>query len=390
MLSKSLSRRQLLSTLGSTAVGLSASGLGGAGLTLFSQSTQASSQPEQQYLQLASSATQKIEKDKQHQLLSLQGATLGQTISGWRGHQVAVSPDQRYLVSIARRPGRQLLVLDQTTGQHFRVQAAEQRHYYGHGIFSADQRRFYCPENDYDNARGVIGVYDVNAGFKRINEWSSYGIGPHQIAWLPKADQQPNPIMVVANGGLETHPDYPRIILNPDSMQPNLSYIDQSGALIDQVKPDHHQLSLRHLDVTEDGQVWVGAQYQGLVHESPTLIFNHRIGQKKLQEVDAQPALWAELQGYIASVSAHPKQDTLCITAPKANSVTFWQRTTGQLIARQKLSDCAGVCAHPSKPFYIVSNGEGDLVVYHASTGNIMWQTRFDQLHWDNHLTWIG
>lgn len=382
-LKRPLSRRQFLSGLAVQGVGL--------GLAAYSRSTLAQVPTVSEItLKLTSSVTQQVGTQRTHQLVNVRGAALEQIPSGWRGHQVVVSPDQRYLVSVARRPGRQLLILDQHRQTHFFVTAADQRHFYGHGVFSADQRWFYCPENDYDNARGVIGVYAVADGFKRVDEWDSHGVGPHQIALLPSKSPTDEPIMVVANGGLETHPDYPRIILNPDSMQPNLSYLGAQGRLIAQISPPHHQLSLRHLDVAADGQVWVGAQYQGLVHESPTLIFSHRLGEAQLSEVKAEAALWSQLQGYIASVVAHPQWDSLCVTAPKANLATFWQRSTGQLIGQYSLSDCAGACAHPTEPYYVLSSGEGELVVCHAGTGKVLSNMHFAQLQWDNHLTWVG
>ncbi|WP_160054895.1 DUF1513 domain-containing protein [Oceanospirillum linum] len=327
-----------------------------------------------------------------HQLLTLQRDQPNLQKSGWRGHQAVASPDGHFLVSVARRPDAQLLIEDIKSGQSYFVNADEGRHFYGHGLFTPDGRWFYAPENDYDAARGVIGRYDPQNNFKKVAEWDSHGIGPHQIAFLPltEAESKAHPIMVIANGGIETHPDYPRIKLNPETMQPNISYINGNGELLEQVEPPHHQLSLRHLDVSVDGQVWVGAQYQGEVFESPNLIFSHRMGDTSLKSVEAVSTLWPQLRGYIASVSCHTGSDTVCITAPRDNSVTFWQRSTGKLIKTQKLEDCAGVCAHPELPIYYVSSGNGDLAAFDAKSGKKIWQQNFAGIHWDNHLTWIS
>lgn len=172
-------------------------------------------------------------------------------------------------------------------------------------------------------------------------------------------------------------------------MRPNLSYLNSEGELLDQVEPPHFQLSLRHLDVAPDGQVWIGAQYQGEIFESPNLIFSHRMGEN-LQPVEAPAELWSQLDGYIASLSCHKTQDTVCITAPRANTATFWQRSTGKLIRTQTLSDCSGACSHPQLPMYYISSGDGDLAAFDAQTGEKLWQQRFEGIHWDNHLTWTG
>ena len=56
--------------------------------------------------------------------------------------------------------------------------------------------------------------------------------GPHEIRLLPQGDT-----LVVANGGIETHPDSGRSKLNLPTMRPNLAYITIDGALKDRVAP---------------------------------------------------------------------------------------------------------------------------------------------------------
>ena len=69
-----------------------------------------------------------------------------------------------------------------------------------HGVFSADGRLLYSTENDYDGARGMIGVRDVTGGYKQIGEFPAHGMEPHDIALL--SDDR---TIVIANGGIRTH-----------------------------------------------------------------------------------------------------------------------------------------------------------------------------------------
>ena len=107
----------------------------------------------------------------------------------------------------------------------------------------------YTTENAYtqipgSSQRGVIGIYDIADNFRRLGEISSYGIGPHQLGMLSDGKT-----LVVANGGILTHPLRCREKLNLDTMKPSLTYIDSSsGDLVDQFYPGHHQQSIRHLD----------------------------------------------------------------------------------------------------------------------------------------------
>ncbi|MGD1935248.1 MAG: DUF1513 domain-containing protein, partial [Candidatus Phaeomarinobacter sp.] len=147
-----------------------------------------------------------------------------------RGHSAAISPDRRTAVVFARRPGTFALVTDMPGGDPIRqINAPSGRHFYGHGVFSADGTLLYATENDFEAARGVIGVYDVQDGYTRLGELPSHGVGPHDIGL--SADGK---MLIVANGGIETHPDAPRVKLNLDSMRPSLAFIRRSdGSLIE-------------------------------------------------------------------------------------------------------------------------------------------------------------
>jgi len=178
-----------------------------------------------------------------------------------RGHAGIAHPDTAEVVVFARRPGNFANVIDCRTGRKVTdLQCPRGRHFYGHGVFSADGRVLFTPENDYEVGTGVIGVWDRSDGYTRIAEFSSGGIGPHEITRLPGTD-----ILVIANGGIETHPDSGRAKLNLATMQPNLSYLSGAGKVLETIElsPAHRLSSIRHLSVRSDGLVAFGMQWQG-------------------------------------------------------------------------------------------------------------------------------
>lgn len=72
--------------------------------------------------------------------------------------------------------------------------------------------------------------------------------------------------LVIANGGIRTHPDLPRIKSNLANMRPSLAYVDvASGRLLQlqEPEPQWHQLSIRHIDVSPDDRVAVAMQFEG-------------------------------------------------------------------------------------------------------------------------------
>ncbi len=91
----------------------------------------------------------------------------------------------------------------------------------------------------------MIGVRDATGGYKQIGEFPAHGMEPHDIALLSDGRT-----MVIANGGIRTHPDRGADELNLADMQPSLVYVDvATGDLLEEhrLAPALHQLSIRHL-----------------------------------------------------------------------------------------------------------------------------------------------
>ena len=77
-------------------------------------------------------------------------------------------------------------MIDCVTGAELaRLTPPEGRQFNGHGAFSADGTRLYTSEVVAEGSAGRVGVWDVRAGYQRIGEWDSRGIGPHELRLLP-------------------------------------------------------------------------------------------------------------------------------------------------------------------------------------------------------------
>ena len=137
-----------------------------------------------------------------------------------RGHDITLKPDGGEWVTFARRPGRFGVAIPVDARPPVWFASKPDRHFFGHGAFSADGRLLYSTENDYDGARGVIGVRDATDGYKQIGEFPAHGMEPHDIQLL--ADGR---TMVIANGGIRTRPESADELNLPD-MQPSLAYVD--------------------------------------------------------------------------------------------------------------------------------------------------------------------
>nr|WP_247716838.1 DUF1513 domain-containing protein [Gymnodinialimonas ceratoperidinii] len=277
-----------------------------------------------------------------------------------RGHAAAVHPTRPEAIAFARRPGTFALVIDCSTGHQIaRVTAPEGRHFYGHGAFSADGSLLYTTENDFDAARGIVGIWDARQGYRRVGEFASGGIGPHDILRLPGTET-----LVVANGGIETHPDSGRAKLNLPTMRPDLSYLTPDGTVLEQVEldADHRLASIRHLDVSPDGTVAFAMQWQGDPNEAPAPLGLHQRGSSPAL-LSADNADHLELQGYAGSVAFSNDSQLVAITSPRGGVVQVFRASDGAILRSITAVDACGLSSHSDRGFCYTS-GEGHVAFW--------------------------
>lgn len=302
-----------------------------------------------------------------------------------RGHGISVSPDGTRLAAFARRPGTFVVLAWPSSDKALQLIAAKPgRHFYGHGCFSKDGRLLYAVENDFDAARGVIGVYDVSGSTAvRLGEFESHGIGPHEVLLAPDGRT-----LVVANGGIETHPDHGRDKLNIETMAPSVVYLDsETGDLLAEhrLDPALHQLSLRHMALDGAGRAWVGGQFEGPEDAEPPLV--------AIISRDENPILTplpdnlsGKLQNYIGSVTANADGSVIATSAPRGGKTLFWNAATGDFMGSQDVPDGCGV-APIDQGSFLISDGNGGVsyIFEPAETAEIL--ARPPGMSWDNHMT---
>ncbi len=311
-------------------------------------------------------------------LVSERGGLIASVDLPERGHDIAVSPVTGQAVVFARQPGTFALVFDPAGAMPPRTLASsEGRHFFGHGVFSPDGRLLYATENDFDNARGVIGIYDVAGGHSRIGEFDTFGTGPHEMLLMPDGET-----FVVANGGIETHPGYGRAELNLATMDPSLAFIDRrDGGLVGQLRLDAglHQLSIRHLAVDHRCRVWFGCQFRGPSADRPQLVgYATRDGDIRLIELPG-PAL-GQLRNYIGSVAASADGTLVGVSSPEGNTILAIDPDAAAVVATLGLENACGIA--PDGAGLLASSGTGQLA---GLAGSPAAPTTFE-LNFDNHL----
>lgn len=324
-----------------------------------------------------------------------------------RGHDAAISPDGKTAIIFARRPGRFAMVLD--LANQCRVTTftpPPDRHFFGHGFFSPDGRVLFATENDYEAERGILGIYDATDKFHRIGAFETGGIGPHEALLL--SDQR---TIAVANGGIATHPDYPRQKLNLSDMAPSITLLDiRTGDIVEttMLPKAYHQLSIRHIAEAGDGSLWFGGQYEGAEMDLVPLVGRYQRG-TGIELIDTSNELYRAMKQYIGSIAVSRDGTQIATTSPRGGRVIIWDVSGRRPIEVRDIPDVCGAARNSTR--FALSDGSGNIHLEHlpeesmrssdrtmrqkkelgrfsfsGETENAQTTSRSHNLSWDNHL----
>ena len=299
-----------------------------------------------------------------------------------RGHDITISREAGRGVVFARQPGTFAVVFD-PAGREAPVTltSVEGRHFFGHGVFSPDGRLLYATESDFEAALGVIGVYDATDSYRRIAEFPTYGTGPHEMLLMPDGVT-----FVVANGGIETHPDFGRAELNLKTMDPSVVFIDRrDGKLVGQLRLDAglHQLSIRHMAVDGRGRVWFGCQYKGTPTDSPQLV-GYATMDGEISLVELPPGTLADLRNYVGSVAVSADGNTVAVSSPEGDMLVAIDAEGRRPALVETLRNGCGLAADGNG--FVATSGEGAMI---GIAGAERERQTFDFL-FDNHMLRVG
>ena len=304
-------------------------------------------------------------------VLAEDGSVIERTPLPARSHGMAFSPATNHLVAFARRPGTFALVIDRSgQKQPITIAAAENRHFFGHGCFSPDGLTLYASENDFDANRGVIGLYDARDNYRRIGEYQTYGIGTHDLSVSDDGT-----LLIAANGGIETHPDFGRTKLNLDHMEPSLALIDAAtGALVERhALPEKlRQLSTRHIDLDDKGRIWFACQYEGPRNDLPPLVGHFGKGED-LTFLSLPEDTTIGLANYVGAIAVNRREGLIGLTSPNGGRFVVLDAKTGGVLQDESVVDAAGIARAPRG--FAVSSYDGDFA------------GRRDDVAWDQHIT---
>ena len=287
-----------------------------------------------------------------------------------RAHGFTFSQATGIAIGFARRPGNFAIAFRPFDPQNPSVFIAPKgRHFYGHGAFSADGKLLYATENDYEAGEGRIGIYDATDGFRRIGEFDSHGVGPHEMILM-----RDGRTLAIANGGIRTHPDFGRAKLNLAQMQSRIVLIDSrdgAGTASFALPPDHARMSLRHMVHATDGSLWIGGQFEGDRFAAPSPV--SRLDENgKLTAMELPDNASGLLSGYVGAVALSADGSKVGFSSPRGGGVAIFDTATAKLSDLVDLPRTSGLAGTESG--------------FAASSEDGRFASASHDLSWDNHI----
>lgn len=333
-------------------------------------------------------ASASVDKEGQHWLVVFNSSAVEQMRYPLpsRAHQVIKHPKKSWVLVVARRPGQYLLVVDLTTGKLVKqLDVIQGQDFCGHMQISQNGCYLYTTENTTLTSQGLVVVRDIHKQFRPVQQFSSGGIGPHQLKLSTDGNT-----MVVANGGIHT---LDRVKLNLKSMQSNLSYIDlKTQKVTEQVglpQQQHAQLSIRHIDVNNSDKTLIAMQYQGEMTDKVPLVAIHKRGQP-LQFLTIPDQVFYQLKQYCGSACFDRSGNTVAVSAPKGDKILFWDLAKNRFLGSAKVRDGCGIAQDVTNTSFVVSSGRGKVYKIPANTLKKKLVLNHKLMQWDNHIALIS
>ena len=202
-------------------------------------------------------------------------------------------------------------------------------------------------------------------------------------------DQQ---YIIVANGGIKTHPDTGRKKLNINTMRSSLTIIQRAtGKLVKHIYLPEQQRynSIRHLSVTHDNIIFAALQNQSNDKRNEVLLIKHDLKRNITTPFKIPPNIQSQLKGYVGSIALDQSEQIIAASCPKGGYLLFYNRK-GSILGYAAMQDAYGIQRGNSAGTFIATSGTGLIRRYYVKL-NEKKITYVDLAHhqdiqWDNHL----
>lgn len=255
----------------------------------------------------------------------------------FRAHQVALLANNSFdAIAIGRRPSRQLARINLKSGSIVAQSTLNaRRSLNGHCLIATDSLTLITSENDSLLAHGVLVIRD-STSLTACREISSYGAAPHEMLFDPDGVS-----IWVANGGVANIPAANSDLPPSTGIASSLVRIHlETGSLMESWELSDPFLSIRHLAISDTGEVGVALQPAHPDHRerktAPVVAILNRNG--KFSTATSSDIF----SGYGGDIAwSGSEGGAFAVGCSRANRLGFWGSTGSFLGSTELLGACA-------------------------------------------------
>jgi hypothetical protein len=257
-------------------------------------------------------------------------------------HAIALKPDQPTLMAVFEKKGPGACEIDLNSMELTRViETVPERHFYGHGAYSADSSLIYCTESYLDDFKGIIAVRDAGS-HQILGEFPTYGEEPHECQLIDGGK-----VMVVTNGGGR-----------PGGEAPCVTYIDvQSEKLLERIELTSEIINTGHFAIADDGSLIVVSAPRAGLDLTDNGGVSIRVAGKSMQTMTEPADIVARMKGEALSVAIHEKSGIAAVAHPDGGMVTFWSMQKAEFIKVMDFPRPRGVTLNRDGSAFFISYG---------------------------------
>jgi len=258
-------------------------------------------------------------------------------------HDILIDPTNKYRVLCFEKNGNKACEIDiqtQTVVRNFHAQ--DNQIFSGHACFSTDGKILFSIESNSDNKQGRFVVRDAK-NFQAIKNLPTLGLSPHDCQLT---DDNTLTISNTEKSASGFH-------------QPSLVSINlNTEKLIERIKLDTDDLNYGHFKLTKDKDLVIAsAPIDSSEEDSPGGV-SIRKHNSKLTTMTEPELVIKRMLGEALSIEINKQYNTVAITHPDANLLTFWSVENSNIIKAFGIENPRGICQTLDNKHFVVSYGE--------------------------------
>jgi hypothetical protein len=252
---------------------------------------------------------------------------------------LGLDKDFQAIAVMPQRPGPQAWIYELDGNSYKKrstIDAGKDRYFYGHGAANFSRKSFFATEFSQKSETGRIVERSI-VDFKIINEFSSGGIGPHDLCFFDSKT------LIVANGGFEDSSASPT-----SNLKSSIAVLDieQNRVITTLTLPASEvKTSLRHFSKVSDHKLAIGVDNRRVTSPVGNVgLLDLSLNKVSLVSYEKQHTTEFQLGNVVSlSVAIDPHRKIAYGTHPSNGVFSVWGLEDGKLIFAQKLNSPSGV-----------------------------------------------